>query len=153
MKRLLFALAMLLLSLAQAAALAAGQLIITGKFNSGGNEFDFAQYTEIGSKNKIAVVSIAIRSGRTSVAFDAKEWDSFAELWQQAQNVHSATWQPVGSFKETGTTEPALLTVAAGPGVQFTITGNKGPFTFVLLPGDYARFDAAVKQMAEWAAQ
>jgi len=150
MRRLLFALALLL---PLAPALAAGQLVIIGKFNSGGNEFDFGQYTEIGSKNKIAIVSIAIRSGRTSVSVEAKEWGSFAELWQKAQSVRSASWQPVGSFKETGTTEAALLTVSAGPGVQLAITGNKGPFTFVLLPGDYARFDAAVKQMAAWAAK
>src|SRR5208282_3159232 len=103
MRRLLSALALLLLL--QSPASAAGQFVVTGRFNSGGNEFDFAQYTEIGSKNRIAVVSIAIRSDRTSVAFDAKEWDSFVKLWQQAKNIHAATWQPVGTFKETGTTE------------------------------------------------
>jgi len=54
---------------------------------------------------------------------------------------------------QTGTAEQALLTVAAGPGVQFTITGQKGPFVFVLQPGDYARFDGAVNQMTAWAAQ
>jgi len=53
MRRILFALALLLL-LAPAASLAAGQLAVTGKFNSGGNEFDFAKYTENGSKDKIA---------------------------------------------------------------------------------------------------
>lgn len=151
MKRILFALA-LLLAAAPPAAWAAGQFVVTGRFNSGGNEFDFAQYTEVGSKNRIAVVSIAIRSDRVSVAFEAKEWDSFAKLWQQAKNTHAASWQPVGTFQETGVTAPALLSVAAGTGVQFTVTGAKGPFTFVLLPGDYARFDAAVKQMAAWTA-
>ncbi len=152
MRRILLAAALLLL-LAPVAAWAAGQLIVTGKFNSGGNEFDFAQYTENGSKEKIAVIAIAIRNERTSVAFDTKEWHSFAELWQKAQSVHAKTWQPVGTFKETGTTEAALLNVAAGPGVQLSITGAKGPFTFVLLPGVYARFDAAVKQMTDWTAE
>ncbi|MGA2089355.1 MAG: hypothetical protein ABSG66_10620 [Stellaceae bacterium] len=151
MRRLLSALALLLLL--QSPASAAGQFDVTARFNSGGNEFDFAQYTEIGSKDKIAVIGIAIGTQRTSVAFDAKEWGSFAELWQKAKNIHAATWQPVGTFKETGTTEAALLTVAAGPGTQFTIAGAKGPFTFVLMPVDYPRFDAAVKQMTDWTAQ
>jgi hypothetical protein len=151
MRRILFAAALLLLLL-PAAALAAGQLVFIGKFNSGGNEFDFAQYTEAsGNNEKIAVIGIAIRTERTSVTFDTNEWHSFAELWQKAQSVHSATWQAVGTFKETGTEEAALLAVAAGPGVQFTITGKKGPFTFVLLPGDYVRFDAAVQKMTAWA--
>jgi len=149
MRRILFALALLLL--APSAALAAGQLVISARFNSGGNEFDFGQYTENGGKDKVAIIGIEIRNQRTSVAFDPAEWHSFAALWQQAQSVRSATWQAVGTYKETGTTEAALLTISAGPGVQFTITGNKGPFTFVLLPGDYVRFDAAVKQMASWA--
>ncbi len=153
MKRILFALALLLL-LPAVSALAAGQMVFTGKFNSGGNEFDFAQYTEnTGNREKIAVIAIAIKSQRTSVAFDTKEWPSFAALWRKAHNVHAAAWQPIGTFQETGTAEAALLNVAAGPGVQFTITGKQGPFTFVLLPGDYPRFDAAVNQMTAWAAQ
>ncbi len=151
MRRFLAALALLLLL--QSPASAAGQLVVTGKFNSGGNEFDFDQYTETGGQDKIAVVAIEIGHSRTSVAFDAKEWHSFAELWQQARNVHAAAWQQIGTFKETGTTEATLLSVAAGPGVQFTITGVKGPFTFVLMQVDYPRFDAAVKQMTEWTAQ
>lgn len=153
MRRRIFAAALLLLLLPAAAALAAGQLIMTGKFTGGGREFDFAQYTETGTKEKVAIIGIEIESKRTSVAFSPNEWHSFAELWHKAQSIHSATWQPVGSFQETGTAEQALLAVAAGPGVQFTITGQKGPFVFVLQPGDYARFDVAVNQMTAWAAQ
>jgi hypothetical protein len=152
MRRRIFAAALLLLLL-HAPALAAGQLIMTGKFTGGGKEFDFAQYTETGTKEKVAIIGIEIDNKRTSVAFSPNEWHSFAELWHKAQGVHSATWQPVGNFQETGTAEQALLAVAAGPGVQFTITGQKGPFVFVLQPGDYARFDGAVNQMTAWAAQ
>jgi len=150
MKRILFAAALLLLLL-HVPALAEGQLVYAGKFFGGGNEFDIAQYTE--GKEKVAVIGIAINNQKTSVAFAPHEWHSFAELWQRARSVQSATWQPIGTFKETGTDELALLTVAAGPGVQFTITGKKGPFTFVLSPGDYAQFDAVVQQTAQWAAQ
>jgi len=148
MKRILFAAAMLLLLL-NAPALAAGQLVFAGKFFSGGSEFDIAQYTE--DDEKVAVIGIGINNVKTSVAFAPNEWHFFAELWQRARNAQSATWQPVGTFKETNTDELALLTVTAGPGVQLTITGKKGPFVFVLLPGDYARFDATVSQTAEWA--
>jgi len=150
MKRILFAAAMLLLLL-NAPALAAGQLVFAGKFFSGGSEFDIAQYTE--DDEKVAVIGIGINNVKTSVAFAPNEWHFFAELWQRARNAQSATWQPVGTFKETGTDELALLNVAAGPGVQFTITGNKGPFTFVLQQGDYAQFGAVVDQMVQWTAQ
>lgn len=150
MRRILAALALLLLL--QSPASAAGQLVVLDRFSGGGNEFDFDQYTEIGGKDRIAVVAIEIGHSRSSVAFDAKEWHSFAELWQKAKNLHAATWQPVGDFKETGVTAAATLSVAAGPGVQFTITGGNGPFTFVLMPADYPRFDAAVKHMTEWTA-
>ncbi len=134
-----------------ATAQAEGQLVYAGKFMNGGIEFELAQYTE--DQEKVAVIGIDNNNQRTSVAFAPNEWHFFAELWQKAGNVQSATWQPVGTFTETDTDERALLTVAAGPGVQFTISGNKGVFTFVLQQGDYAQFDAVVRQMAAWAAQ
>ncbi len=148
-RRMLISAILFGLLLLPATAQAAGELVYAGKFFSGGNEFDIAQYTE--DQDKVAVIGIESNSQRTSVAFAPDEWHFFVELWRKAQSLQSATWQPVGTFKETNTDELALLTVTAGPGVQLTITGKKGPFVFVLLPGDYAQFDATVSQTAEWA--
>ena len=53
-------------------------------------------------------------------------------------------------YKETGTDYNSLLTVAAGPGVQFTINDKPGTFTFVLSPNDYAGFDAAVAKVSAY---
>ena len=126
----------------------AGDLNIFGKFFAGGAEFDLALYTD-GNK-KVGIVGIAAADGRkTSVAFDPEEWHFFAALWQKARKTKSATWQPIGSFKETGTKELALLTMSAGPGVRFNISGNKGPFAFTLPTSDIKSFDAKVAEMAK----
>jgi hypothetical protein len=123
---------------------AAGKLDILGKFLSDGTEFDLAVYREDGET--VALIGIATTE-RTSVAFSTGEWHSFVDLWRKARAVNGGTWQPVGTFKETGTEELALLTVTAGPGVQFNIDGHKGHFTFVLPKGDFAAFDAKVQEM------
>jgi hypothetical protein len=149
MRKIILAAALLLLL--PMVARAEGQLNIVGKFLGGGNEFDVAQFTE--GAAKVAIIGIAANNQRTSVAFAPNEWHSFAGLWQQARGVNSATWNSVGNFKETGTDEAALLEVAAGPAVQFTITGKKGPFVFVLQPGDYTQFGAAVRQTTAWTAE
>jgi hypothetical protein len=125
-------------------AWAAGTLDIIGKFFANEAEFDIALYTE--DHQLVAVIGIATTQ-RSSVAFAPNEWHSFAELWQKARRMQTATWQLVGTFKETDTTELALLTVMAGPGVQFNITGEKGNFSFVLPKSDFTNFDAKVRQM------
>ena len=133
-----------LLLLAASPARAEGKLDILGKFRANGAEFDLAVYRENGET--VALIGIAAAQ-RTSVAFSTGEWHSFVDLWQKAQAVQAPTWQPVGSFKESNSTELALLTVTAGPGVQFSIDGNKGHFTFVLPQSDFAAFDAKVQEM------
>jgi len=150
MKRILIA-AALLLTLPLGAAHAAGQLTFTGQFRNPGGEFDFAQFTA--GKEKIAVIYVSVGGTRSSVEFQAPEWQSFVKLWQKAKGLKSAAFQPVGSFQESGTNQPAQLNVAAGPGVQFTVIASRGPLLFVLQPGDYAKFDASVAQMTQWAAQ
>jgi hypothetical protein len=129
---------------AASTAWAQGKLDVLGKFLSNGSEFDLAIYRENGET--VALVGIAAGQ-RTSVAFGANEWHSFVELWHNARAASGGTWQPVGTFKETDTTERALLTVTAGPAVQFNIDGDKGHFTFVLPASDFAAFDAKVQEM------
>ena len=63
----------------------------------------------------------------------------------------STSWQFVGSFKETGTTDVDLLIVTAGPGVQFTIMdATNGTLSFVLRKSDFDAFDAKVRQVTEY---
>lgn len=135
-----------LLLLAASPARAEGKLDILGKFSSNGSEFDLAIYRESGET--VALIGIAAAQ-RTSVAFSSGEWHAFVDLWHRARAVDGESWQSVGTFKESNTQELALLTVTAGPAVQFSIDGNKGHFTFVLPKSDFAAFDAKVQEMIQ----
>jgi len=147
-RRAMMLLSALTLVVVPASAWAAGILRYAGRFYAGGSELDIAQYSD--GKAKIAIVGINRDRERTSVAFAPDEWHSFVMLWNKARRAPSKTWQPVGAFAETGTGDERSLSVAAGPGVQFTIAGKKSSFTFVLSPRDYAAFDSTVKRMAAW---
>lgn len=147
-RRTMVLLGVLALALMPASSWAAGMLRYAGRFYAGGSEFDIAQYSD--GKAKIGVIGINRGRERTSVAFASDEWHSFVELWDKARHSKSATWQTVGTFKENGTDDATSLSVAAGPGVQFTVVGKKGSFTFVLSPRDYAAFDSTVKRMTVW---
>ena len=139
----------LLLLLGSSPAQAAGQYDVVGKFFANGVEFNIATYTE--GAAKVALVGIP---GRISVTFDPGEWGDFVTLWQKAARLESNSWQFVGSFKETGTTDVDLLIVTAGPGVQFTIMdATNGTLSFVLQKSDFDRFDAKVRQVTEYFAQ
>jgi len=142
MRRFWFA--ALLAFLLAPAAWAAGTLDYVGKFNADGKEFDIALFTENGEK--VPIIGIA-SDKRMSVAFSPNEWPRFVDLWHRAQNQRGSNWVNIGSFQETGTDERALLTVVAGPGVQFTINGAKGTSFFVLPRDQYADFDRAVQAM------
>lgn len=138
----------LTLTLVPASVWGAGTLRYAGRFYAGGSEFDIAQYSD--GKTKIGIVGINRDRERTSVSFAGDEWHSFVELWDKSRRMPSATWQMIGTFKETGTDDARSLSVAVGPGVRFTIAGKKGSFTFVLSPRDYIAFDSTVKRMTLW---
>jgi len=141
-------LSLLAFALTPASAWSNGILRYAGRFYAGGSEFDIARYSD--GKAKIGVVGINLGRERTSVAFASDEWHSFVALWDKALHTKSTTWQTIGTFRETDTDDATSLSVAAGPGVQFTMTGKKGPFTFVLSPRDYVAFDSTVKRMTAW---
>lgn len=147
-RRTMVLLSMVALALTPAQARAAGILRYAGRFYAGGGELDIARYSD--GKTKIGVIGINNGRARVSVAFAADEWHSFVELWEKARRAPSTTWQTIGAFKGTGTDDARSLSVATGPGVQFTITGKKGSFAFVLSPRDYAAFDMTVKRMMIW---
>lgn len=147
-RRRLVLLSVLALALMPASVTAAGTLRYAGRFYAGGSEFDVARYSD--GKAKIGIIGINRGRERTAVAFAPDEWHAFVELWNKARRTPSAIWQPIGALKETGTDDATSLSVAAGPGAQFTIEGKKGSFAFVLSPRDYAAFDSTVKQMTVW---
>ncbi len=112
MRQIVVRLVVLALVLTPVASWAAGTLHYAGRFYAGGGEFDIAHYAD--GQDKVAVVGIKTNQQATSVAFAPGEWHSFAELWVKARGIRSATWQFIGSFKETGGDDTAQLSVAAG---------------------------------------
>ena len=147
-RRIVMLLSVLILALMPASGWAGGTLRYAGRFYAGGSEFDIARYAD--GEVKIGVIGINRGRERMSVAFASDEWHSFVGFWDKARHTKSATWQTIETSKETGTDDATLLTVAAGPGVQFTITGKKGSFAFVLSPRDYATFNSTVRRMTVW---
>jgi hypothetical protein len=85
---------------------------------------------------------------RASVALAKDEWASLLDLLQQARALRATTWQTVGTVKETGLKEPSVLTVMAGPGVQFTIADARGSFTVAVPKNDIARLDASLHKVS-----
>src|SRR5690348_6659579 len=147
-RRTVMLFSVLALALMPVSASAAGMLRYAGRFYAGGGGLDVARYSD--GKTKIGIVGINHDRERISVAFASGEWHSFVGLWDKARRAPSATSQTIGTFTESGSEDARLLSVAAGPGVQFTIAGKKGSFTFILSPRDYAAFDATVKRMTVW---
>jgi hypothetical protein len=120
-------------------------LTTIGTYPGGGGQVIVAAYLD--NDQRVGLLGVAsVR--RASVAFAKDEWGSLVDLLQQARAVRSATWQTVGTFKETGVKEPAQLTVAGGPGVQFVVTNPRGAFTVSVGKGDLARLDASLHKVA-----
>jgi len=128
------------------------QLAIQGKYSGGGTELDVATFTGKDG-GRVGLIGIAAAK-RVSIAFgDKSEWDSLLALWRKAKATQSATWKFVGTFKETGTKEQTLLTVAAGPGVQFTITDPKGTFSHTIPQNSFAGFETNIRQVSDFLAR
>jgi hypothetical protein len=90
------------------------------------------------AQSKVALLGI---SHKISIAFSPGEWPTLTSLWNRAVAAQSGQWQTIGTFDETGTSDPSVLTVSAGQGVQFVISSPaKGAQTFVFGPGDLDRF-------------
>ncbi len=125
-------------------------LTIIGHYDyGGGTVFDVAYNAENGGKVSLLGMKGNINNVRSavSITFSKNEWNSFVALWRKAMGTQSSSFQFVGTYKETNTKYNSLLTVAAGPGVQFTINDQPGTLVFVLRPADFARFDADVAKV------
>jgi hypothetical protein len=144
MKRHMLISAILAILLLAPANARADGLAIIGHYTSGdGSSFDIATYSEKG--DTVGILGIG---HKVSIAFDKDEWKSMIAIWRKANRTQSNSFQFIGTYKETGTTYKSLLTVAAGPGVQFTINDKAGTFIYVLPRSDYAGFDANVATVA-----
>lgn len=125
-------------------------LTIVGHYDyGGGTSFDVAYNAASGGKVSLIGMRGNINNVRSavSITFTKNEWNSFVALWRKAERTQSNSFQFVGTFKETHTTYNSLLTVAAGPGVQFTLNDQPGTLIFVLSRADFARFDADVAKV------
>lgn len=120
------------------------KLTTVGTYPGSGGRLLVGTFVE--NNDRVGLIGIAVVR-RTSIAFNKDEWGSLLALWQQARAVRSNTWKPVGSFTETGTKEPAELTVMGGPGVQFTIKDAKGTSTVSLERADLAKLDASLRRV------
>jgi hypothetical protein len=153
-KRILLPLLTLLLML-PATASVAGKLDVVAKFGVTGNELAVATYTDAtvspDGPQKVALLAIW-KDKRVSFAFDAKDWDLFIALYRKAAQTESASWQFVGTMKESETKDPTLLLITAGPGVRFTEETAEGSFSVVLSPSDFERFEASLRQVKSYLA-
>lgn len=146
-----------LLLLLPATARADG-LITVGRYTNGSDiSLNISTYQEGG--DKVGLLSMLLPPHKGSMAFNKNTWPSFVALWHKAESTQSGSFQFIGSYKEIGTTYPSLLTVAAGPGVQFTINDPGNPteqnypaetYSFILSPNDFARFDADVAKVTDF---
>ena len=90
-------------------------------------------------------------SHKVSIAFRKDEWNTFAAIWQKAKRSKSDSFQFIDSYKEAPSDGyRSLLTVAVGPGVQFTINDKAGTYVFVLPPKDFFRVDADIAKVATY---
>lgn len=124
--------------------MAQAQFAAVGHYTSGPDtSFDIGTFTQKG--DKVALVGV---SHKASITFKkGPEWNAFVALWRKAKKTHSKSLKVIGSLKEIGSAAPSSLTVAVGPGVQFTINDKPGAFSFILLPSNFASFDAAIAKV------
>jgi hypothetical protein len=130
---------------APAAAPAPPKLITIAKYDATGGQVLVGAFLD--NEQRVGVLGVSsVR--RASIALAKDEWASLIDLWQQARAVRSATWQTIGTVKETGLKQPSVLTVMGGPGVQFAIADARGTFTVAVPKNDVARLDASLHKVS-----
>ncbi len=123
-------------------------LNIVDKFSSGDAQLKVAEFTEKGEK--VGVLGTTIGTQKVAAAFKSSDWAKFVDLWRQARQVNSPSWQMVGYYKEVGTTDPTLAIVLAGPSIRLMLIETGEMSTFDVQPGDYDRFDRAVDEVTNF---
>jgi len=128
-----------------AAAPAPPKLTTIAKYDGTGGQVQVGAFQD--NEQRVGVLGVSsVR--RASIALAKDEWASFLELWQQARAVKSATWQTVGTVKETGLKQPSVLTVMGGPGVQFSIADARGTFSVSVPKNEFARLDGSLHKVS-----
>jgi len=108
---------------------------------------------EDGTDLRIGLLSIVVHGKHISVTFDKSEFPTLWTLWQNAQARQSASWQPVGDYVETGTTDVSHLRISAGPGVRFMIESPaNGAFTSELPASSFSQFSSALQSAESFVA-
>lgn len=116
-----------------------GKLEVLGKYPTATGELRVSTYQE--GNEKVGLLGIwKDQPPRAATAFRGTDWEELLQLWQKASVVQAPSWTHIGVYKETGTKDPTLLTVSAGPGVRFTMETEDGLFTVVVSRSDYERF-------------
>ena len=148
-RRILVSVLLAALLLLPASARAAITIVVHYDYG-GGTVLDVATFENDKGKSALIGMKGPFNNAHiaASVAFGCGEWASFTALGKKAEGMQSNAFQFVGTWKETNTTQQALLTVAAGPGVQFTISDQPGTLFFILLPKDFASFNSALATVA-----
>ena len=128
-----------------AAAPAPPKLTTIAKYDGTGGQVLVGAF--IDNEQRVGVLGVSsVR--RASIALAKDEWAGFLELWQQARALRSTTWQTVGTVKETGLKQPSVLTVLAGPGVQFAIADARGTFTVAVPKNELNRLDGSLHKVS-----
>ncbi len=124
---------------------AQAQFAIVGHYTNDADALDV--FTNVSASGKAAGIGM---QRKVSISVSKIEWSKVVALWQKAKASQGSSFQVVGSLTEANTKDPSTLTLAAGPGVRFTInqpaypgsTNEPGTYSLLLLPKDFARFDA-----------
>jgi|HubBroStandDraft_1064217.scaffolds.fasta_scaffold03951_2 hypothetical protein len=134
----------------------AGGITYVDKIENGGGVLKVATYFDAtGTRQKIGLIGISIPGNpNISIAFTAQEWHTLSDLWAEAVAANfvatfrgQTKWQTVGTFNETNTDDPSVLTMSAGQGVQLVISSPaKGSKTFVVSPETLTRVNDDLKR-------
>lgn len=129
-----------------------GKLERLGKYPATTGELQVSTYQE--GTERVGVLGIwKEQPPRAAAAFRLSDWDELIKLWQKASVVESPSWHHVGVYKETGTKDPTLLTVSAGPGVRLVMETEGGLFSVVLSRSDYASFERNLQAVRRFLAE
>jgi hypothetical protein len=135
-------------------ALAKGQLEVLAKFQNANLELDVATYVDPeadAAASKVGLLGFSSGAVRNSVALHADDWGALIALWAKAVRAQSRNWRTVGSLAEKGASDPAKLTLSAGPSIKVTISSPKGASaSYTLAKADVGRFEAALNQVKDF---
>jgi hypothetical protein len=136
---------------APARAETAGTVTFALRLGDASSGLDVATYFDPTSMpHKVGLLHIRTSAGQNSIAFKADDWRAAQDLWAKAVAAQSTSWHTVGTYDETGTTDPSVLTISAGVGVNVVISSPaKGAVTYTVAPSDMGSLGATLQKVQE----